>query len=155
MRPSETLVAQYSQRHGRRALATLEEDQGDYLIISLANVPRQFADEEDKETVEVAAKSSVTILASSFALSFLLSLFLSGAMASMWVLQSLLQLIITLPMMQVLMPANVLHFEQYVRGIINFQLVDPEVVMRLLRLPACTEMSGGERCVGSIVPQII
>ena len=109
------------------------------MVISFAPVPKQFGDAKDKNMIGTAATTTVIALVSTFALSFLLRMLISSAMSEMWTFQSWLQLIMTLPLMQVIMPANVILFRQAVEDVINFQLVEPDVIYGILgvQVPSC------------------
>ena len=88
-----------------RSLVTMEEDE-EYLIIK-ADLPRQFFSEEDKAAMESTAETVETIFTSSLALSFVINLLLNGVMSQLWNIFNTLQIILLLPSLAVMMPANV------------------------------------------------
>ena len=107
-----------------RSLAKLEEDE-EYLIIR-ADIPRQFMSEEDKVAIENAAETFETILTASFALSLLLNLLLSGVMSQLWNIFNTLQIILSLPLLAILLPANVQLVCEVIDKIVNTALVDKQ-----------------------------
>lgn len=88
-----------------RVLATLEEDD-EYLIIR-EDLPRQFVSEEEMAAIETTAETVETIFTSSLALSFAINLLLNGVMSQLWNIFNTLQIILLLPDLSVIMPANV------------------------------------------------
>ena len=69
-----------------------------------------------------------TVLTSGFALTFILSLLLKGVMSQLWNIFNTLQIILALPLMDVVMPVNLLLCKDVVDQIVNFQPVDPKVI---------------------------
>lgn len=107
-----------------RKLATLEEDE-EYLVIR-ADVPRQMMSEEDRVAIENAAETLETVFASSVVLSFILNLFLSGVMSQLWNIFNTLQIILSLPLLAILIPANVALVCKVIDQIVNISLVDKQ-----------------------------
>ena len=60
------------------------------------------------------------MLSSGFAMTFILNLFLSGVMSQLWNIFNTLQIIMALPMLTVIMPANVLEVRTVLNDIVNF-----------------------------------
>ena len=89
-----------------RKLATFFEDE-EYIIIE-ADIPRQLRDGlEDQASLTSAAEKVTTVLTVGFAFTFILNLVLKSVMSQLWSIFNTLQIILALPLMNVLMPANV------------------------------------------------
>ena len=56
----------------------------------------------------------------SFALTFILNLSLNGVMSQLWNIFNTLQIIIALPLLAVIMPANVLFVKDVMDQVVNF-----------------------------------
>ena len=105
-----------------RSLATMEEDE-DYIVIR-EKIPRQFMSEEERAVIESTAETVEDILTTSIVLSFILNLLLSGVMSQLWNIFNTLQIILLLPHLAVLMPANVELVEEVINQIVNFSPID-------------------------------
>ena len=116
-----------------RSLATIQEDE-EYLIIK-ADLPRQFKSEQDRADMESAAETVETILTSSLILSFIVNLLLNGVMSQLWNIFNTLQIILLLPRLAVLMPANVELVSKVVQQIVNFSPVDKVWVQEQIIAP--------------------
>ena len=114
-------------------MATIQEDE-EYLIIK-ADLPRQFKSEQDRADMESAAETVETILTSSLILSFIVNLLLNGVMSQLWNIFNTLQIILLLPRLAVLMPANVELVSKVVQQIVNFSPVDKVWVQEQIIAP--------------------
>ena len=94
---------------GRQMLAEYEEDE-DYMII-IEDIPRQLAKQGDLEKLTAAADATESLFAASFAITFIINLLLSGVMSQLWNIFNTLQIILALPFLTVLMPANVVFIQ--------------------------------------------
>ena len=63
-----------------------------------------------------------------FVLTFFLNLLFSGVMSQLWNIFNTLQIIMALPLLAVLMPANVLLVMDALNQIVNFSVVDKEII---------------------------
>ena len=68
------------------------------------------------------------ILTTGFVLTFTLNLVLNGVMSQLWSIFNTLQIIMALPMLSVMLPANVIAVNKIVYGVINFQMVDKQTL---------------------------
>ena len=74
-------------------------------------------------------------LTAGFALTFILNLVLKSVMNQLWSIFNTLQIILALPMLNVLMPANVVFIQKIVYDIINFQIIDKKTLQKKLIEP--------------------
>ena len=79
-------------------------------------------------SLEGTAESLEGLLSSSFGMTFLLNVFLSGVMSQLWNIFNTLQIILALPLLAVVMPANVIFVKKVIDGIVNFQIVEKETL---------------------------
>ena len=63
-------------------------------------------------SLEGTAESLEGLLSSSFGMTFLLNLFLNGVMSQLWNIFNTLQIILALPLLAVVMPANVIFVKK-------------------------------------------
>ena len=84
--------------------AELEEDE-EYFIIK-EDIPRQLANKDDLEMLQSTADTASDALALGFAMTFGLNLILSGVMSQLWNVFNTLQIITALPLLSVILPAN-------------------------------------------------
>lgn len=98
MRPTNRLVQ-------GRSLVPLEQDE-EYLTIT-ADIPKQLLSEDEQVTLQFLASTTTAMLTTSFALTFIINLLLNGVMSQLWNIFNTLQILMALPLLSVLVPANV------------------------------------------------
>ena len=117
-----------------RKLATFFEDE-EYIIIE-ADIPRQLRDGlEDFASLTSAAEAVTTVLTIGFALTFILNLVLKSVMSQLWSIFNTLQIILAFPLLNVLMPANVVFVQNLINEIINLQIISKETLQKKLIEP--------------------
>ena len=67
-------------------------------------------------------------MTSQFAMTFVINLLLNGVMSQLWNVFNTLQIIMALPLLNVLMPSNVLLVQDVLLKIVNFEFIDKEAV---------------------------
>ena len=96
-----------------RLLADLTED--DEYIIFMEDMPVQMMSKADAEMLQATAETIDTFMKGGFVVTFILNLALKGVMSQLWSIFNTLQIILALPLLSVVMPANVLE----VQAVIN------------------------------------
>ena len=91
-----------------RSLASIVEQDDGYIVIE-EEIPRQFKSQEEFERFESTLDSTANAMTSQFAVTFVINLLLNGVMSQLWNIFNTLQIIMALPMLQVMMPGNVTH----------------------------------------------
>ena len=116
-----------------RKLATFFEDD-EYIVIE-ENIPRQLRDKGDLAYLTSSAEAVGDTLKAGFALTFILNLLLNNVMSLLWNIFNTLQIIMALPMLNVLMPANVVFVQKILDDIVNFQVVDKKTLQETIIAP--------------------
>jgi hypothetical protein len=89
-----------------RKLAKLFEEE-EYIVIE-AEIPQQLREGiEEMASLTSTAKAVTMVLTVGFAFTFILNLVLKSVMSQLWSIFNTLQIILALPLLNVLMPANV------------------------------------------------
>ena len=91
--------------------------------------------EEELLTLEATAEAVKTVFMVGFALTFILNLLLNGAMSQLWSVFNTLQIILAMPLLAVIMPANVLLVQRVVNEVINFQVVEKQTLKETIYEP--------------------
>lgn len=103
MQASPVLAAQYQ---GKRKLAKLEQD--DEYITVIEDIPLQMQNLEDKETLETVVEVVIDVLTVTLVISLALTVLLKGIMSQLWNIFNTLQIILAMPLLKVILPANFL-----------------------------------------------
>ena len=78
--------------------------------------------------MEMAAASAEAVMATTFAISFSLSIVLNGVMSQMWNIFNTLQIILALPLLPVIMSANIEIVREAIDKITNVQFIEKETI---------------------------
>ena len=112
-----------------RKLAKLFEEE-EYIVIE-AEIPQQLREGlEEMTSLTSTAKAVTMVLTVGFAFTFILNLVLKSVMSQLWSIFNTLQIILALPLLNVLMPANVVFVQNIVYEIINFQIIDKKTLQK-------------------------
>ena len=105
---------------------SLNKDLDDKYTILQTKVKRQMEDNSLTQNFQSSSEQGSSGLKGMMIISFCINLILSGAMSYMvgWI--NSLQLIIHLPMLMTLIPANVASFFSLILPIVQFDLIPPE-----------------------------
>lgn len=110
----------------------IEEE--DYIVIE-HEIPRQLRSAAEALSLQETGEAVKGVLTSSFALTFFLNLTLNGVMGQLWSIFNTLQIIMALPMLAIILPANVIAVQKIVNGVINFQVVDKSTLSETIVEP--------------------
>lgn len=126
------LVPDYGLALGySRSLAQLQQqsfiEDDEYIIIE-HDLPTMMKSLAELVSLEGTSETLEGVLSSSFGLTFLVNLLLNGVMSQLWNIFNTLQIILALPLLSVVMPANVVFVKKVIDGIVNFQIVDKETL---------------------------
>ena len=116
-----------------RQLAIYKEE-GDYLVWT-EDLPLQFASQEAFEKLDGQAKGAKTAIQSQFFASFILQIFMSGALSMLWNIFNTMQIILLLNLMMISFPANVSLMQEQFEDLVNFELLPKDFVYDNLLQP--------------------
>lgn len=105
-----------------RSLATFEENE-EYIIVK-ESIPKQVKSWADLIQLQGTAALVESVMQSGFALTFTMNLLLHGVMSQLWNVFNTLQVILALPMLAVVMPANIAFMQSILKQIVYFSIVD-------------------------------
>lgn len=80
--------------------------------------------------MEAIAEATVAVAQSQLVISFLLNFLLSGVMSFLWNIFNTMQIITSLPLLKVKLPANVDQLHKIVLGIANFEVIDKKTIYK-------------------------
>ena len=70
-----------------------------------------------------------------FAMTFALNLVLNGVMSQLWNVFSTLQIITAMPLLSIVLPANVIFVFDIVDGVVNFSIIPKETIQEKIVSP--------------------
>lgn len=85
--------------------------------------------------LESTAATTQTILNSTFVLTFIINLLLKGVMGQLWNVFNTLQILLALPLLNVILPANILFMQSIIDQVVNFKPIDKETLQELFLDP--------------------
>jgi len=111
-----------------RGLWERDVDQREYS----QSVPLQVKSKEEFEKIEIIGETVEYVLVTGFWIPFFLQVFLSVSMSMIWNIFNTLQIITNFPLLQVLMPANVMLVQSHYQSIVNMELVPKEALYEFI-----------------------
>ena len=85
--------------------------------------------------MQEAVESAEGVLSAGFVLTFLLNFLLNGVMSQLWNVFNTLQIIMALPLLTVIMPANIIFVQKVVNDVVNFQVIDKQTLRETIYEP--------------------
>ena len=85
--------------------------------------------------MQEATESAKGVLSTGFVFTFILNLLLNGVMSQLWNVFNTLQIIMALPLLTVIMPANIIFVQKVVNDVVNFQVIDKQTLKETIYEP--------------------
>lgn len=92
-----------------RLLAANYQDEGEYVTMT-SDLPLMMASQEEFQQLSDQAESTKTVMETQFLTSFILQVFLSGALSMLWNIFNTMQIILAFNLLLVTFPANMQFF---------------------------------------------
>ena len=95
----------------------------------------------EAEALQSTAETVDTFMKTGFVVTFILNLALKGVMSQLWNIFNTLQIILALPLLTVVMPANVVMVQEVIDQIVNFSVLEESTVKEKVIEPVFGKVS--------------